>query len=75
MHSFLPSLKLEGFLVFEIRTKRRVMEKLLRDRGLVEREGSLRKGWFPNCFVIFLSEKFSLLLEHLFLPGKFSRLL
>ena len=26
--------------------------------------GSLRKGGIPNCFVIFLSEEFSLLLEY-----------
>ena len=35
-----PPLKLgQGFLVFEIWTKRRVMKKLLRNRGLVERGG------------------------------------
>ena len=32
-----------GF-VFNIWTKRRVMKKLLRNRGLVKRGGSLRKG-------------------------------
>ena len=40
------------------------MKKLLRDRGLAERGGSLRKGGggFPNCFIIFLS--FYFLLEN-----------
>ena len=29
------------------------MKKLLRNRGLVEREGTLRKGEFPDCFISF----------------------
>ena len=34
------------------------MKKLLRNRGLVERGGFLRKGGgFPNCFISFSSEK------------------
>ena len=33
-HSFLPPLKLGGFLVFEIWAKRGVMKKLLRNRGV-----------------------------------------
>ena len=56
-------LKLGVFLVFKIWTKRGVMKKLLRDRGLDEKGGGLLERWFPNCFIIFLSEKFSLLLE------------
>ena len=70
MHSFLtppPLPKIRGgrggVLVFEIWAKKMgVMKKLLRDRGLAERGGSLRKGGggFPNCFIIFLSEKVSL---------------
>ena len=41
------------YLVFEIWTKRGVMKKLLRNRGLVEREDTLRKGEFPDCFISF----------------------
>ena len=33
------------------------MKKLLRNRGLVERGSSFRKGAFPNCFISFPSEK------------------
>ena len=33
------------------------MKKLLRNKGLVEREGSLRKGEFTNCFISFPEEK------------------
>ena len=51
------------------------MKKLLRDRGLVERGVLLEKEGVSNCFIIFLSEKFSLLLEYFFLSGKYSRLL
>ena len=67
-------LKLGGFLVFEIWTKRGVMKKLLRNRGLVEREDTLRKGSFQIVSSVFLKKSmFSLLLE--FLSGKYSHLL
>ena len=33
------------------------MKKLLRNRGLVEREVLLKRGGFPSCFVSFLQEK------------------
>ena len=36
--------KIRGVLVFEIQTKRGVMKKLLRDRGLVEKGGFSLKG-------------------------------
>ena len=45
-----PHLKLGGVLVFEIWTKRGVMKKLLRNRGLVEREGSFRKRRISKLF-------------------------
>ena len=51
------------------------MKKLLRDRALAERGVLLERGVFPNRFIIFLSEKFSLLLEYFFLSGNYSRLL
>ena len=49
-----PPVKLgEGFLFFKIWTKRGVIKKLLRNRGLVKRGGCLRKRDFPNCLVSF----------------------
>ena len=39
-----------GVLVSEIWTKREVMKKLLRNRGLVERECPLRKRGVSKCF-------------------------
>ena len=52
-----PPLKLGGVLVFKIWTKRGVMKKLLRNRGLVERGVLLeREGFFS------LSGKYSHLL-------------
>ena len=51
------------------------MKKLLKNRGLVEREGSLRKG---GLLVFLRKIMFSLLLEDLlfsFLFGKYSYLL
>ena len=40
MHSFLPPVKLGGgVLVFKIWTKRGLMKKLLRNKGLVEKGG------------------------------------
>ena len=63
-----------GVLVCEIWTKRGVMKKLLRNRGLVEREDTLRKGSFQIVSSVFLKKSmFSLLLE--FLSGKYSHLL
>ena len=43
-------LKLGGYLVFEIWTKRGVMKKLLRNRGLVERGGPLKKRGVSKLF-------------------------
>ena len=66
-HSFLPSPKIRGvFLVFEIWTKRGVMKKLLRNRGLVEREGgsSQKEEGFQIVSSVFLQKSmFSLLLD------------
>ena len=67
-HSFLPSpLKLGGVLVFEIWTKRGVMKKLLRNRGLVERgRSSQKEGGFQIVSSVFLQKSmFSLILEFL----------
>ena len=57
-------LKLEGFLVFEIWTKRGVMKKL-RNSGLVERGGVLlERGGFQTVSSVFLQKSlFSLLLD------------
>ena len=50
------------------------MKKLLRNRGLVEREDTLRKGSFQIVSSVFLKKSmFSLLLE--FLSSKYSHLL
>ena len=61
-------LKLGGVIVLDISTKRGVMKKLLRNRGLVERgvsklfhQFSLRKACF-HYYWIFLSGKYSRLL-------------
>ena len=48
-HSFLTP-EIRGVLVFEIWTKRGVMKKLLRNRGLVERGGG---GGGPICLIVF----------------------
>ena len=58
LHNFLPlppKIRGGGVLVSEIRTKKGVIKKLLRNRGLVERGGGgpLRKGRVPNYFVSF----------------------
>ena len=54
-----PSLKIRGGSCFEIWTNRGVMKKLLRNMGLVEREGVLlESGGFPNCYISFSSEKY-----------------
>ena len=51
---FSPLPKIKGaVLIFEIWTKRGLMKKLLRNRGLVEKGSYLRKGGFPNCFISF----------------------
>ena len=64
-----------GVLVCEIWTKRGVMKKLLRNRGLVERGVLLERGGFPNCFISFPSEKHVFITIGFFLSGKYSRLL
>ena len=65
-HSFLPPIKLGGFPVFKIRTKRGVMKKLLRDRGVSWKMGGvlLERRGFPKCFISFTSEK------HVFITKK-----
>ena len=73
---FLPTkIRVGGFLLFKIWTKRGVMEKLLINRGLVKREGSYRKGGLQIVLLVFLQKSmFSLLLEYfyfLFLSGKY----
>ena len=69
-HSFLPpplKLRGRGGVALKIRTKRVVMKKLLRDRGLVERGVSLKKGGFQIFSSVFLQKSmFSLLLENFF---------
>ena len=62
-------LKLGGVLVFEIWTKRVVMKKLLRNRGLVERRVRIDSSFFLK------KSMFPLLLEYFFLSGKYSHLL
>ena len=56
-HSFLPYRIRGGLLICKIWTKSGVIKKLLRNRGLVEKGGSLRKGEGPKCFISFSSEK------------------
>ena len=70
--------KLGGGVIFKIWTKRGVIKKLLRNRGLVERGDSFRRegvGGFQIVLSIFLQKSmFSLLLEYfvfLFLSGKY----
>ena len=67
-----------GGVIFKIWTKRGVIKKLLRNRGLVERGDSFRRegvGGFQIVLSIFLQKSmFSLLLEYfvfLFLSGKY----
>ena len=63
--------KIRGFLIFEIWTKRGVMKKLLRNRGVL-----LEKGGFQIVSSLFLKKSmFSLLLEYYFLSGKYLHLL
>ena len=63
-----------GFLVFEFWTKRGVMKKLFRNRGLVESGVLLERGVFPNCFISFSSEKHNFITVGFFLSGKYSHL-
>ena len=64
--SFHPP-KIRGSFVFKISTKRGVMKKLLRDRGLVERGVLLESGGFQIVSSVFLQKSmFSLLLEYFF---------
>ena len=51
------------------------MKKLLRIRGLVERGGLLEREAFPNCFIIFPSEKHVFITIGFVLSGEYSRLL
>ena len=50
---FPPPIKLRGFLVFEIWTKRGIMKKLLRNRGVSWKGVIIERGGFPNCFISF----------------------
>ena len=50
-------------------------EKLLRNRGLVERGELLEKGRFPYCFISCPSEKNIFITIWFFLSGKYSHLL
>ena len=65
IHSPPPKIRGRGVLVFEIWTKRGVMKKLLRSRGLVEREEySYKEGDFQIFSSVFLQKSmFSLLLD------------
>ena len=66
-HSFLPYRIRGGLLICKIWTKSGVIKKLLRNRGLVEKGGSLRKGGVQNVLSVFLQKSmFSLLLEYFF---------
>ena len=62
-HSSPPKIK-GGGVVFKISTKRGVMKKLLRNRRLIERESSLRKGGLQIVLSVLLKKSMiSLLLE------------
>ena len=68
--------KLRGdCLVFEIGTKRGSMKKLLRNRGLVEREGPLKKRKVSKLFHPFSFSKSCFHYYWIIFSGKYSHLL